>query len=101
MDWAALRLSLNLAAWTLAILLPAGVFLGRLLAYRRFVGKSLVEALLALPLVLPPTVLGYYLLVSLGANSPIGRAWEAVFGGPVVFSMTGAVIDANGASFVR
>jgi molybdate transport system permease protein len=92
MDWAALRLSLNLAAWTLAILLPAGVFLGRLLAYRRFVGKSLVEALLALPLVLPPTVLGYYLLVAFGGDSLAGRIHQAVFGHGLAFSFHGLVL---------
>ena len=74
MDWEALRLSLKLALVTLLVLLPAGIWMGRLLAYSSFTGKSLAEALIVLPLVLPPTVLGYYLLVALGGASPIG-AW--------------------------
>jgi len=76
MDWQALTLSLELAAATLLVLLPAGLALGRWLAYSRFAGKAAVEALVVLPLVLPPTVLGYYLLVTLGGASPVGR-WAA------------------------
>lgn len=76
MDWQALILSLELAAATLLVLLPAGLLLGRWLAYTHFSGKAWIEALVVLPLVLPPTVLGYYLLVSLGGASPIGR-WLA------------------------
>ena len=73
MDWQALILSLQLAAVTLAVLLPLGLFLARWLANTSFMGKAWIEALVVLPLVLPPTVLGYYLLVSLGGASPIGR----------------------------
>ena len=76
MDWQALILSLELAAVTLAVLLPLGLLLARWLAYTSFTGKAWIEALVVLPLVLPPTVLGYYLLVSLGGASPIGR-WAA------------------------
>jgi molybdate transport system permease protein len=76
MDWQALRLSLELAAATLLVLLPFGLAMGRWLAYSRFAGKAAVEALVVLPLVLPPTVLGYYLLVTLGGASPLGR-WAA------------------------
>ncbi|MCA1907952.1 MAG: molybdate ABC transporter permease subunit [Magnetospirillum sp.] len=92
MDWMALRLSLSLGAWTIAILLPVGIVIGRWLAWRSFRGKGLVESLLALPLVLPPTVLGYYLLVSMGARSPVGRWFEAATGHGLVFSFTGLVI---------
>lgn len=91
MDWQALWLSLSLAFWTVLVLLPVAVFLGRFLAYHRFRGKGAVEALVILPLVLPPTVLGFYLLVAFGAASPVGRAWEALFGGPLVFSFEGLV----------
>ncbi len=89
MDWTAFSLSLRLAAWTCLLLLPIGVLAGRALAWRRIRGKALVEALIALPLVLPPTVLGFYLLVAMGRGSAIGRAFEAVFGHTLVFSFAG------------
>ncbi len=89
MDWPALALSLRLGALTILILLPLGIALGRLLAFHRFRGKGFTEALLALPLVLPPTVLGYYLLVAFGANSPLGQGWQALLGHPLVFSFEG------------
>lgn len=92
MDWQALTLSLKLATVTLAMLLPLGLLLGRWLAYTRFKGKSLVEAVVVLPLVLPPTVLGYYLLVSLGAASPLGSTMQNLFGIQLTFSFTGLVI---------
>jgi molybdate transport system permease protein len=86
MDWSALDVSLRLALLTVVLLAPVGVALGRLLAYRRFRGKGWVEAALALPLVLPPTVLGYYLLVAFGNASPLGQLWQEVFGRPLVFT---------------
>ncbi|MGY6634476.1 MAG: molybdate ABC transporter permease subunit [Alkalilacustris sp.] len=92
MDWEALFLSLRLAGWTVAILLPVSVLVGRLLAYRRFRGKGLVEALVMLPLVLPPTVFGFYLLVAFGRNSPIGQWWQSIFGSQLVFSFEGLVV---------
>ncbi|MCC5963369.1 MAG: molybdate ABC transporter permease subunit [Rhodobacteraceae bacterium] len=92
MDWTALELSLRLAGWTVAILLPVSILFGRFLAFRQFRGKALVEALVMLPLVLPPTVLGFYLLVTFGRNSPIGQLWQDVFGSQLVFSFTGLVI---------
>lgn len=92
MDWTALLLSLKLAGWTVAILLPVSVVAGRFLAYRRFPGKGLVEAAVMLPLVLPPTVLGFYLLVAFGRASPLGEIWEGLFGQPLVFSFQGLVL---------
>lgn len=92
MDWTAFFLSLRLAGLTVVILLPVAVFAGRLLAYRRFAAKSLVEALVMLPLVLPPTVFGFYLLTSLGAGSAVGQAWQALFGRPLVFSFEGLLL---------
>src|ERR1700752_1158603 len=73
MDWEALRVSLMLGGGTVALLLPFGIWFGRLLAVREFRGKLLVEALVTVPLVLPPTVLGFYLLVTFGARSPLRR----------------------------
>jgi molybdate transport system permease protein len=64
MDWQALWLSMELAAVTLAVLLPFGLLLGRWLATTTMAGRAWIEALVMLPLVLPPTVLGYYMLVS-------------------------------------
>ena len=92
MDWTALTLSLWLAFWTVAILLPVSVLAGRGLAYASFRGKGLVEAAVMLPLVLPPTVLGYYLLVGFGANSTLGGLWQGVFGHPLAFSFEGLVL---------
>ena len=92
MDWPALVLSLELAAWTMLVLFPVGVWLGRILAWTQFPGKVLVEALLALPLVLPPTVLGYYLLVAFGGASPLGQFYQSLFGHQLVFSFQGLLL---------
>lgn len=92
MDWQALRLSLSLAAWTVALLLPVSILVGRWLATRTFRGKAVVEGLVMLPLVLPPTVFGFYLLVSLGRASPLGAAWQSLFGHQLVFTFEGLVV---------
>jgi len=92
MDWIALRVSLWLAAGTVALLVPCGVYFGRLLAFHRFRGKLLIEALVTVPLVLPPTVLGYYLLVTFGARSALGRAFETVVGHTLPFSFEGLLL---------
>ena len=92
MDWTALRLSLQLSTITIMLLLPIGIICGRLLAYREFAGKGIVEAIVALPLVLPPTVFGYYLLVAFGTASPLGQIWQELFGQSLVFSFEGLLI---------
>jgi len=92
MDWAALSLSLQLALATTLILLPLAVLLARPLAWRAFRGRSLVEALVALPLVLPPTVLGFYLLVALGDASALGQAYQALTGRALVFTFDGLLL---------
>lgn len=92
MDWEALRLSLLLALATCVVLLPLGATLARALAWSRFRGKWLLEAALALPLVLPPTVLGYYLLVAMGATSPLGALYERLSGHPLAFSFEGLIV---------
>jgi molybdate transport system permease protein len=92
MDWSALTLSLKLAGWTVLILLPLGIWAGHALAAYQFRGKAWVEALMALPLVLPPTVLGYYLLVAMGGASPVGQFYESIFGKPLVFSFEGLLL---------
>lgn len=92
MDWQAIVLSLKLALWVVALLLPAGLVLGWFLVYGRFRGKFMLDALVSLPLVLPPTVLGFYLIVAMGPRSPVGRAWEALTGQTLVFSFSGLVV---------
>jgi len=92
MDWQALVLSLELAAATLLVLLPAGLWLGRWLAYTGFAGKGWIEAVVVLPLVLPPTVLGYYLLVSLGGASPLGVWVNETFGVRLTFNFAGLLV---------
>lgn len=91
-DWEAVTLSLRLATVTLACLIPAALVIGRALALSRSRAKPWFEALLALPLVLPPTVVGYYLLVALGVNSPLGRLMESLIGHTLAFSFTGLVL---------
>lgn len=92
MDWMALWLSLKLGVLTVAILLPVGVITGRWLAATSFRGKPLAEAAVALPLVLPPTVLGYYLLVAFGQASPIGQLWQGLTGRPLAFTFEGLLL---------
>ena len=92
MDLPALRLSLLLATLTSLSLLVLGLPLAQWLAGARFKDKPVVEALVSLPLVLPPTVLGFYLLVAMGARSPIGRAWIWLTGKPLAFSFEGLLI---------
>ena len=74
------------------ILLPVSVFMGRFLAFHPFRGKGLVEALVMLPLVLPPTVFGFYLLMSFWRTSPIGAFWQDLFGHQLVFTFEGLVL---------
>ena len=92
MDWPAIVLSLQLASATVALLVPAGLALARVLAWRRFAGRRVLEATLALPLVLPPTVLGFYLLVAFGGESPLGRAFVAATGHTLAFSFAGLLV---------
>jgi molybdate transport system permease protein len=91
-DWAAVSLSLKLGTATLAVLLPISLIAGRALALRTFRGKGIAEALVALPLVLPPAVLGFYLLVAFGARSPLGRLIAGLVGHPLAFSFAGLLV---------
>ncbi len=91
-NWFPLWLSLRVAAVATLVSLALGLWIAYLLANRRFRGKELLDALVTLPLVLPPTVLGYYLLVVLGRSSPLGHVYEWVFGGPLVFTWQAAVV---------
>ena len=91
MDWSALQVSLLLAALTTLVLLPLGLALARWLAVTTWAGRPLVEALLLLPLLLPPTVMGFYFLVALGQGSALG-AWLAGHGVRLVFSLQGLLL---------
>ena len=92
MDWIALRLTLILATLNAAILFAVGAPFAYWLSRSRWRGKFLVEALVALPLVMPPTVLGFYLLWATGPLSPIGHVYESVVGSTLPFSFVGILI---------
>jgi molybdate transport system permease protein len=91
-DWFPLWLSLRVAAISTGIALAVGLWLAWTLANRSFRGKEVLDAAVTLPLVLPPTVLGYYLLVVLGRTSPIGEIYQWLFGGPLLFTWQAAVV---------
>ena len=97
--WIPLLLTLKVAGWATAITLVVGVGIGLLLARKRFPGRDLLDALLTLPMVLPPTVLGYYLLVLIGRNGPIGAWLQSQFGINLIFTWQGAVIAATVVAF--
>jgi molybdate transport system permease protein len=91
-DWAAILLSVRLAALVSAVLLVIGLPLAYWLAFSPRRWKFLIEAVVALPLVLPPTVLGFYLLVAMGPRSPFGRGYIALTGHPLAFTFEGLVV---------
>jgi len=95
----ALGLSLKVALWATLIDLVLGVGFGYLLARGRFFGRDVLDALLTLPMVMPPTVLGYYLLVLIGRNGPIGHWLQQHFGINLIFTWQGAVIAAAVVAF--
>jgi molybdate transport system permease protein len=92
MDWQAIRLSLKLAALTTLALMAIGMPLAHWLAFSRARWKFLAEAVVALPLVLPPTVLGFYLLVAMGPRSPLGWLYEALCRRTLPFSFQGLLL---------
>jgi molybdate transport system permease protein len=92
MDWQAARVSLVLAAGTAAVLLPVGLALARWLAFSTWRGKPVAEAALMLPLLLPPTVIGFYLLVALGQGAPLGAWLSRQLGLRLVFSFEGLLV---------
>jgi molybdate transport system permease protein len=93
-EWAAVRLSLFVAAWATLASLPAGIAVAWVLARGRFPGRALLDGLVHLPLVLPPVVTGYLLLVLFGRRGPIGSALEACCGIVFSFRWTGAALAA-------
>lgn len=92
MDWQAARVSLTLAVCSAVLLLPLGVWLARWLAITPWRGRPVVEALLMLPLLLPPTVIGFYLLITLGQGSAVGGWLARALGLRLVFSFEGLLL---------
>jgi len=91
-NWTAILLTLKLAALTAVILLAVGMPIAYWLTYSRWRWKFLAESVVALPLVLPPTVLGFYVLVAIGPKSPIGHWYQAIVGHPLVFTFEGLLL---------
>jgi len=94
-----LALSFELAGCVAAILLAIGTPVAYWLAYSNWRGKFLLESIVALPLVLPPTVLGFYALLAMGPRGPLGRLWMALFGHGLAFTFSGLVIASVAYSF--
>jgi molybdate transport system permease protein len=92
MDWTAVWVSVRLSVATTLILVAIGVPIAYWVAFSRWRWKFLVEAIVALPLVLPPTVLGFYVLVAIGPNSPVGRFYETVIGRGLPFTFEGLLV---------
>jgi molybdate transport system permease protein len=92
MDWQAFWLTIRLALVVTGILVVLGFPLAYWIAFSRWRWKFLVEAVVALPIVLPPTVLGFYVLVALGQRSPLGRWWQGITGHTLAFTFEGLVI---------
>jgi molybdate transport system permease protein len=92
MNWQSLFLTLRLAVIVAAVLLAIGLPIAYWITYSRWRWKFFIEAIVSLPLVLPPTVLGFYLLVALGSRSPVGRWWESLTGHTLAFTFEGLVI---------
>jgi len=88
-NWTAIALTLKLATLTALILLVIGLPLAYWLSFSRWRWKFLVESVVALPLVLPPTVLGFYILVAIGPHSPLGRFYTSLVGHPLPFTFEG------------
>jgi molybdate transport system permease protein len=92
MDWIALGVSLRLSFWTMLLLLVVGMPIAYWVAFSRWRFKFLIEAIVALPLVLPPTVLGFYVLLSIGPKSPLGNLYQTLTGGLLPFSFAGLLV---------
>src|SRR5216684_6929406 len=92
MDWQAFALTIRLALIVAGLLVVIGLPIAYWITYSRWRWKFLAEAVVALPIVLPPTVLGFYVLVALGPRSPLGRWWESLTGHTLAFTFSGLVI---------
>ncbi|MGD6900896.1 molybdate ABC transporter permease subunit [Bacillus infantis] len=97
--WSPVRLSISVAAISLAIVFAAGILLARVLSLKKFKGKPLIETILLLPLVLPPSVVGFLLIIVFGKQSFFGKAIEIFLGQPVIFTWLAAVIASSVVAF--
>jgi len=97
--WSPVRLSIEVAVISGIIVLIVGVCIGAIMANKRFKGKSMIETLFLLPLVLPPSVIGFLLIVAFGKNSPIGRLYDWLFHQSIIFTFGAAVIAAAVVAF--
>ena len=95
MEWQPLFLSFQIASLATLLAAVVGIALATLLATKRFPGRDLLDVLVTTPMILPPTVLGYYVLVVLGRKSWLGEAFERLTGSSIVFTRTGAVVAAS------
>jgi len=98
-DWDPLFLSLEAATIATLVAGIVGIGLGALLAWPRMIARDLLDAILAAPMVMPPTVLGYYVLVAVGRKSFVGTAWRDLFGTDLTFTFTGVVLAASLGAF--
>lgn len=97
--WTPIKLSLGIASISVIIVFFFGILAARIISRKRFFGKTAVETILTLPLVLPPTVVGFLLIIIFGINSPVGRAIEEIFGSPIMFTWWAAVIASSVVAF--
>lgn len=94
LDWSPVWISLRVGVTATLFSLAIGSVIGYLLSHWEFRGRRFVEALILLPLILPPTVLGYFLLTVIGRRGPVGQIWESLFGSPLVFTINAAIVAA-------
>jgi molybdate transport system permease protein len=92
MDWQTISLSFKLATCTIMLLLPIGIILGQIITFQHFRGKTILLTVIALPLILPPTVLGFYLLSAFSEQATIGQWYHQLFGQSLAFSFEGLII---------
>lgn len=97
--WTPVQLSIEIAAVSTILVIILGVFLGRLMAVRKFKGKIIIDTIFLLPLVLPPTVVGFLLIIIFGRNSPVGQLLEWLFKQPIMFTWWAALIASTIVAF--
>ena len=97
--WSPVKLSIEIASISTILVIVLGLFFGKVMANRKFKGKVLVDTIFLLPLVLPPTVVGFLLLMIFGRNSPVGHLMEWIFNQPVLFTWWAALIASTVVTF--